>query len=275
MLTNLTVNYRWRRLITNAMLEYYEHNSDSLSLDNEDLFDDLLFDLYSNDFLEQIKATNPLAVWFGSESTTQMRDYSGNERHGTHVWASPAAILGNFGSYAPSYDGVNDYTNLYSASLAGAFNLNEFTVVMWFKAGAASIWTDGVRHGLARFQADGTNRIFARKETTNNRIRFTRDAGGSGNNIDIDTFSGTDWQSIAFTASYAGGGLLNAREFAVYKGKTRVGLNTLIPLCSVSGLSTTLTLIGADTNASAFWLGALAPVVVYNRPIDSAILALL
>lgn len=46
-ITTLSLNFEWRKIVSSALLFYFSHGKTALAYENEDLFDDLLIDLYS------------------------------------------------------------------------------------------------------------------------------------------------------------------------------------------------------------------------------------
>ena len=54
-LTSINFNFKWRKLVASALYYYFQHLETTLGLDNEDLLDDLLIDLYN------LEATSAMA----------------------------------------------------------------------------------------------------------------------------------------------------------------------------------------------------------------------
>lgn len=48
-LTTIRLNHEWRRIVTSALFYYFKHGKSELALDNEDLLDDLLADIYDTE----------------------------------------------------------------------------------------------------------------------------------------------------------------------------------------------------------------------------------
>lgn len=46
-ITTLSLNHEWRRIVTSALQYYFQHGKSTLALDNEDLLDDVLEDIYT------------------------------------------------------------------------------------------------------------------------------------------------------------------------------------------------------------------------------------
>src|SRR5260221_455769 len=127
-------------------------------------------------------------------------DISGNGRNGTHN----AVTLGQpgigDGGTSTKYDGSTSWTNGYTASLAGAFNGQELTVLIWYKVRAASVWTDGISRSSWVILADGNNFIQLQKPAAVNTVILAETAAAVQKSVSIAT-SYVNWKQIALTVS--------------------------------------------------------------------------
>jgi len=86
----------------------------------------------------RVLAQNPLLYYKLNETSgTSAIDYSGNGYHGTYSGVTLASANGVFSpDKMPLWDGVNDFLNFYTAGFAGAFNPDEFSMLLWFQVSA-------------------------------------------------------------------------------------------------------------------------------------------
>jgi hypothetical protein len=149
-----------------------------------------------------INIPNCIAYWKLIETSgTVAADSSGAaSRDGTYTNGptlasvqGPSVAMGS----APLFDGVNDYVEVFTAGLAGAFTPNAFFMGGWFKV-AAGFWTDATEHYMMAARTDGTNTLFIRKATTNNTVLFRHIGAGTTKDVSVDItsiggFSTTAW----------------------------------------------------------------------------------
>lgn len=226
-------------------------------------------------YAPRVLALNPIQyLKLDEASGSAASDASGNGRNGAYSNVTLAAytppMLGN----APSFDGLLSYVNTYSASLAGALSFDEFTLMIWFKVNA--ILTDGLRHTMAMVTRDVNTQIWVRKEVSNNRLRFSRVAGGGTKVVTLDGFSNTGDVCLTFSGSIVGGGLLGAGELKAYLNGVQVGTTqTGLAAAAGSGLSSILNNIGASSQVpTESWKGNLYHYAYFNQPVSNALLAL-
>ena len=185
-------------------------------------------------------------------------DISGNGRNGAAAgidWGYPGIGDGHTSAY---FDGANDYVNVYSASLAAAFNGAEGTIIMWLKVHDVGVWTDGLRHFAVRLEADGNNNVSIMKTTTN-QLYWYYVAGGVSLRPEL-IVTPTNFICTGLTWSKD-----NDRVKAFYNGPqadvTKTGLGVWAGV-----LDATRTVIGALNTASVYsWYGYLAHGVLLNR----------
>jgi hypothetical protein len=172
----------------------------------------------------------------------------------------PTAAMGRAGSW----DGVNDYADIYSAGLNTDFDGLEFSLAAWVKVSAASVWTDGATRTFARITNASNDTAYLRKEAGNNTLIARYFAGGTLKSVSF-TFSGTGWFHFMMTVSKsaaAGSGEFKAYLNGAQQGTTQTALGTWSGALVSSGAA-----IGAAANnGSEPHSGNLAHCVLLNRP---------
>lgn len=225
-------------------------------------------------YTNKVIALSPIGYWPQAESSgTVVTDESGNGRNGAYR-AAGEPLLGQTGigdgRTAPLYDGSNDYANIFSASLQGAFNGAEGTIAIWFKVAAAGVWTDATTRRLMYLQVDASNRVRFEKSTTNNQIAFVYTAGGTAKSILWNSAGPTSWQHIAVTWSKSNDQMICYVNGA-QQGATQTGLGVW-----AGNLAATTTVVGAaDTTGGNPWSGLLAHAAVWATPLSAAQIATL
>jgi hypothetical protein len=69
-LTTISFNYEWRKIVASALQFYFRHGDSSLALDNEDLFNNLILDLYTAEGIGVGVVNKVLNIDLGSNKTT-------------------------------------------------------------------------------------------------------------------------------------------------------------------------------------------------------------
>ena len=225
-------------------------------------------------YTNKVIALAPIAYWPLAESSgTTIVDESGNGRNGVYR-ASGEPLLGQAGigdgRTCPLFDGTNDFANVFSASLQGAFNSAEGTLALWFKVAAAGVWTDATTRRLMYFQADASNRVRFEKSTTNNQIAFVYTAGATAKSVLWNNAGPLGWQHIAITWTKSGDQMI-AYQNGAQTGATQTALGTW-----VGNLAATTTAVGAsDTTGGNPWSGNLAHAAVWASALSAAQIATL
>ncbi len=213
-------------------------------------------------YTNKIKALGPIAYYPQAEpSGTTIVDESGNGRNGTYVGVTLGQPGIGDGRTAAGYDGATSYGNIYSASLAGAWNGAEGSIVIWGQ------WTENV-DGANRFLANlftNTNNRLVIDRTAATTLRWRYIAGGTTKTINI-TINDTNWHAIAVTWNKAADRAIGYYDGG-QSGTTQTGLGTW-----VGALTTAL--IGASTITPTFvWKGRSAHVALFNRALSAAEIA--
>lgn len=209
-----------------------------------------------------IHASNCIAAYPLNElSGTTAFDVSGNGRNGTYS----NAILGQpgigDGNTAISLSGVSgtNHVNIYSVSLANAFNGAAGTISAWFKTNSVAEWVDGLERFILNIEVDSNNFVYLSKKAQSNKIWFGYRAGGTYDAIDGLYYNPTKWTHIAITWNKA------AEEMKVYlngvqQGATQTALGTWV---GIPG-STKMILGNYSTNYNGTWKGSIARASFYN-----------
>ena len=190
-------------------------------------------------------------------------------RDGTYTGVSLNNSTGPDGQPVGLWDGANDYCNIYSASLATAFNVAEGTAMIWAKVSGVGVWTDGTARYALTLRTNSQNRVTIFKHSVDNwfYVRYEAD------NVDLITtitpFSSTGWVLYGVTWSAL------ADEVKVYVNGLQSGA-TLTGLGTWSGsLDSDYVSIGSQTATTSVWDGYLAHAAVWTTPLSAAqILAL-
>jgi len=185
-------------------------------------------------------------------------DISGNRRNGAATgidWGYPG--IGD-GHTTPYFDGATDYVNVYSASLAAAFNGSEGTVLIWPKVFNAGVWTDTFHHYICYFIVDANNYIKVMKYNTDTLL-WVYVAGGVYKDVAL-AVTPTVFMCLGMTWNKA-----NDRFRAFYNGLQtgvdKTGLGTWAGI-----LSANQALLGAyNVTPALVWYGYLADGVLLNR----------
>lgn len=225
----------------------------------------------SDAYQAAVLATSPLAYWQLDEgSGTDAFDSSGNGCDGTHANVTWDGTLFDNGDPVPLYNGSSSYTNVVSANLDALFDLNEYTILLWTKV---SNWADATTRGMLNFTYSGSDviRIFKSSDTISMQHR---------SNANLKTITATapqisDFFSLALSCSITGGGLLGMAEVRGYRNGVQFGATQTVVSPAVT-FNMSSAGIGAVTGAPAgVHSGYIAHCAVWDRPIDTNILALM
>lgn len=152
-------------------------------------------------------------------------DWSGNGRNGT-VKADVTLGVAGFSGTAGVRSGstVSEGVSLYSTSLRDAFNKDELTLAIWFKANS-NIWNFSGNKSLFILRADNNNRVYISKTGTIPTLSLVYTAGGTIKGVSTTSSLSDDWAHAAITVSKANDevkGYLNGTQI----GTTLTGLGT-------------------------------------------------
>lgn len=220
-------------------------------------------------YTNKVKATSPIGYWPMAETSgTTIVDASGNGRNGVYRGAGEPLLnqpgIGD-GRNCPLFDGSNDFANVFSASLQGAFSGSEGTLAIWMQVANAGVWTDATTRRAMYFQVDANNRVRFEKTVTNNQLASVYIAGGTNKTVLLNSSGPLGWVHLACTWSASG----DAFKFYVngsQTGSTQTGLGVW-----AGTLSATATTVGAaDTSGGNPFSGYLAHAAVWATPLSAA-----
>jgi hypothetical protein len=218
-------------------------------------------------YTSKIKALSPIAYWPMAEASGSVaQDESGNGRNGAYT----GVTLGNTGigdgRTAPSFDGATSFNNVFSASLAAAFNNQEGTIIVWFKVSAAGVWSDGVNRRILRFAADANNQVYINKSSSVNTLDIIYQANSTAKGVSSSGLGASvAFNQIAITWSKSAD-QVKCYLNGVQTGATATGLGVWS-----GALAATTTLIGAFvTTPSNVINGFLAHAAVWTTPLSAA-----
>ena len=170
------------------------------------------------------------------------------------------------GRPAPTFDGTNDFNNIYSAALNTDFDGTEGTVMIWGRVSGSGVWTDANVRELVHL-ADGSNadRIIMERSATNNQLSWIFDVGATLLSVGLGSLSTLGFFHMALTWSDSGDEVI-----AYYNGAQTGTTQTGVPTWT-SDLGSTRTCIGARlTSAVNVWDGELAHCALWNTPLSAA-----
>jgi hypothetical protein len=213
----------------------------------------------------KIAALGPIAYWPMDEPSGSVAfDRSGNGRNGAYTGVTLGQPGIGDGRTAPSFDGATSFNNIFTPSLAAAFNGAQGSFVIWGKVSAPSVWLDGISRRMILLQVDANNRIGINKAIANNEVDWLYVAGGVSKTAGVISFS----PSIAFCVGLTWDKAGDAVKFyvsGVQSGVTQTGLGVF-----AGSLSSTQTIIGAlSTAAAQVWNGILGYGALFNRTLSA------
>jgi hypothetical protein len=187
-------------------------------------------------------------------------DKSGNARHGAYTGVDFGYPGIGDGKRSPYFDGANDYVDIYSAGLAGAFNSAEGTAFIWARVFNAGVWADAAARYLFGLAVDGSNYVRLYRSTVNNTLTFKYSAAATVQTISIGSLSSIAWLPCALTWSKT-----NDRVRAYLVGLQSGGDQTGLAVWAGS-LDPATTLIGVvNKTPTSPWYGWLAGGFLLNR----------
>lgn len=278
--TNLKINYEWRRLLSDTIQSKADsiiHKLDDALVDDyRNKFQALLNDLYTDNinipeqYRARVLATNPIRYNHMEEGAgLNYVDISGNNHTGLYTGITWDAAASPTGNPAPLWDGTGvDYANIFSAPWASAFNFDEGCALIWFKVQNAGVWTDGIGRRLFEFTRNGNNQVIFGKTSVAGQIQMYRRGNGSAPLHVWASGSPLTWQSVLLswsvlanqTKSYVNGTLLNTLAAALATG---------------TGLPTALVGAASTSGTSGTFSGWLSNFVVWDTPVDADKIALM
>lgn len=197
---------------------------------------------------EEVLATSPLAYWRLDETNgTIAIDQTGNGRHGTISGVTLNATTFLDGSPAPSFDGINDWINIYSVSLRDALNSSAGAWQIW----AITNWGEAANRSLFAMRNTSPSVFGILKSSLGaNTLRYTGGVPATG-----VILSSSSWRHIVLTWD------ASANAARVYLD------NALLIASTYSAFAANINqmTIGSRDNAAEFWSGNLSNSAIWNR----------
>lgn len=190
-----------------------------------------------------------------------VEDLSPNDRTGVYLGNPALGQVQALCGRAPRFDGVNDWANVFSPSLASAFNGSEGTAIIQLKIEPQQ-WTDGQTSYYLALRANASNHIVLYK-AANHQLLFTYTAGGNSYTAEFNDMSTSRWVTYAITWSKA-----NDRVTGYVAGETMQPV--LHGLAAWSGGLTSAEIGGYMGNAANYAKGSISSVVLLNREASAA-----
>lgn len=185
-------------------------------------------------------------------------------RDGAYTGVTLGSSTFSNGNPVPLFDGANDFVNIYSASLNGAFNGAEGTLAVWIKVFDASVWPDGSPRYFVHIAVNGSNLVEVSKGSSNNVVAEYI-AGGVAEVFQITPITATGWIHFALTWSVAADEAKFYRDGAL-ADTTATGLGTW-----AGALASNLCVIGASNSTPSNAMhGYEGHAAVWNTPLSAA-----
>lgn len=221
-------------------------------------------------YTDTIKALSPIAYWpLAEPSGSVATDESGNGRSGAYMSVTLGVTGIGDGRTAAAFNGTTSRNNVYSASLAGAFNKDEGTIALWIQVANGWVWTDAADRRALLLGADTNNRIFVQKNAAVNQLSVQYVAGGTIKVVSVSSFSPLTWFHVALTWSKAADQVkfyLNGAQ----SGATQTALGTW-----AGALASGAAFVGCGSGPGNFMSGNLAHAAVWSSPLSAAQIATL
>jgi len=167
------------------------------------------------------------------------------------------------GSPAPSFDGVNDYTNIYSSSLSSAMNFNQGTLSLWIKPDAAFLASATAGQVFNLADSIGSNGVQVFKTGSANQFFFRRTEAGTSRTITVSD-SSSAWTHFLFTWDVSGNAIT-----AYVNGITSGTPSTAASISAT--LSSSRSVLGAATTSAGLpWKGALAQAALWDTVLSGS-----
>lgn len=233
---------------------------------NRSLVPDRILALGLGDYLARVLSLSPIAYWPMWERTgTVAMDLSGNSRDGAYTGVTLGQAGIGDGRTCPSFDGSTSFCNAYSASLAGAFNGAEGTLMCWAKVSAAGVWTDGTADWIFSLIVNGNNFVDLFKTAGGNTLAWRYFAAAVQENIIIGGYSQTVFMAIALTWSKT------AEKVIAYVDGVEAGNSATLGVWA--GVPATVVFGAVDIVPNSVWSGLIAHCALWDRALTPAEIA--
>lgn len=219
-------------------------------------------------YTDKVLSYSPIAYWPLAEASGTTADNAEGTaaRDGTYnsdVSAWPVGTGIGDGNGAPTFSG-DDNCNIYTASLAGAFDGDEFTIGGWAKVSGAGDWSDATYRWMLELQgSDIHNRIYFAKTNAANQLRLHQSSNSTVKEVLSTVLAGTTaWFHVCITASVV------ADEVKCFIDGSQVG-STLTGLGAWSApLNSGFGKLGMQYVTAGVWKGYLAHWFVFDSALS-------
>lgn len=210
-------------------------------------------------YQDKVLGYAPAAYWPMTETAgTIAIDATGNGHHATYSGVTLNGTTFSNGNPAPTFDGVNDFVNLYAA-INGTFSGSEGTIAGWAKADA-TIWSDGANNRVVNIQATSALWISSISGGSNLYAQYVSASANTSN-------PGTDWFHWAISYSATGSSV------GIYINGAPIYTSSTVPTWTGALASSTNVLGASNTSGSAAWLGSIAHVAMWTSALNDTQIA--
>lgn len=218
-------------------------------------------------YTDKVLGYGPIAYWIQGEAAgvTAIDQVNSPAQDGAYTGVTLGQPGIGDGNTCPLYDGANDYTDAFTATLAGVFDGGEGTVALWARMANAGVWTDGTRRDFYELFVDGPNFVIVRKSTVNGQIDWLYNAGGTLEIVSLGGQTTIDWFPLAITWSASAG--VNG-EMRAYINGTQTGA-TQINLGVWAGVPGRVVIGASDLAPNNPWSGYLAHCAMWDRALTA------
>lgn len=130
------------------------------------------WDILGTGYASKMLAYSPTALWPINEATeTTINCLVDGAQNGIYTGISLGADGIGDGSTSGTWDGVNDYGDLFSTAFRDVFDGDTGGIAFWYYPGSG-VWTDGVDRYFFRFYGGAGDEFSVTKHVTANQIRY-------------------------------------------------------------------------------------------------------
>lgn len=211
-------------------------------------------------YIDKVLGYGPIAYWVLNEAAggTAADQVNSPLQDGAYTGVTLADTLGpdNVNS-APLFDGVNDYVDIYTATLDGVFDGAEGTMAIWARVFNAGVWADGTWRLALYLREDVNNRTNFQKAGGSATLHHEYTAGGVLDQVNSGVVAYTNWFHLAGTWS------ATADETEFFINGASIGTRNTLGVY-VGSLTAAVTNIGAKGQPSDVWHGWLAHCAIWD-----------
>lgn len=222
----------------------------------------------SGSYNDLVMGTGPIAYWPLDETAgTVARCLVNPAQNGTYssdVSTWPVGVGIGDGYTALVFDGVNDYVDVFSATLAAALNGDAGTMLAWGQA-AAGAWTDAALRTIFYTidTLDSNEYVLVRKSNVNNTMQYRYRSGAALQTVTTAGHADTAFVCWGITWDKTADEV-KAWKAGAQDGATQNGLGVW-----AGGVDTAYIGSGAGPPNNP-WHGGLARVILYDRVLPTA-----